>query len=289
MSTPLTWLRSFEAAARLGSLTLAAQEVGLTQAAVSQQMKALETRLGVQLLQREPRGVSLTGAGAELYRAVAEGLERIDGSLARFVRRDARELRVLCNTSLAVRCLLPRLPAFCAAHPEVALQVRTALWRTDALGIDPDVELFLGPDRSGATGAIPIPGGEMTAVAAPAVAERLGRGAGGVRTLAVSGFDPLFEAWAKAGASPRGAAGEPLVSDSFHAALTLAEAGIGATIAPRLLAAASLATGALVELASPPRHQVLVYQCQLSSRPSDPAVAFRDWALGALAAPPPAP
>ena len=71
---PLPWFRSFEAAARSLSFTAAAQEIGLTQSAVSQQVKALETRLGVPLFVRRPRGLSLTDEGRKLLPQVAQAL-----------------------------------------------------------------------------------------------------------------------------------------------------------------------------------------------------------------------
>ena len=123
MTTPLKWLHNFEAVARLGNMTLAAQEVGLTQAALSQQMQALESQLKLQLFNREPRGVSLTTAGAQLYSDISPGLEQINNALRRYRQPQSSRLRILSNASFALRWLIPNLPKFHALHPGIQLDI----------------------------------------------------------------------------------------------------------------------------------------------------------------------
>ncbi len=77
----LGWLRVFDAVGRRGSLTAAAEELGLSQPAVSYQVKRLEEQLGVPLLRRLHRGIALSEAGRVLFRAVAQGVEGIDGAV----------------------------------------------------------------------------------------------------------------------------------------------------------------------------------------------------------------
>lgn len=267
MSTPLAWIRSFEASARRGSLTMAAGELGLTQAAVSQQIKALEGRLGVQLFVRQPRGVILTGAGTELYREVATGLERIDAAVERFARRETGELRIVCNASLAIRWLQPRLAGFRARHPGVALTLRIALWPTDALGVGADVEVLHGP-RPPDPKALAVRGGELVAVA--------GAQAESPAVIAAMGYEEIVEPWRLAVRTGRQAA-PPTKVDSFQAAAALAEAGGGRTIAPRLVLADALLAGRLREIPPPAPLMPAAYWCVLSERASVEAETFRDW------------
>src|SRR5580704_13937620 len=79
---PLSAIRIFEAAARLKNFTLAADELGITQAAVSWQVKALERRLGLALFQRQARGVALTAPGERLARAASESMNLLRAALS---------------------------------------------------------------------------------------------------------------------------------------------------------------------------------------------------------------
>ena len=268
MSEPLNWLRSFEAAARRGTLTQAAMEVGLTQAAVSQQIKALESRLGIQLFQREPRGVSLTGAGTELYAEISKGLERIDSALERFVQAETSELYVLCNTSLANRWLLPRLPAFNTAYPDISLRFKTALWRTDLIGVNADVGIFLG--EGGSSGdKITISDSEFVAVATPQYLIDQVR-----RYITVTGFEAL---------TPTINDKQTTIEvDSFHAALCFAETGVGIAICPRLLAIDSLKVGQLIELEATVHFRKCTYQFSFMKMPNSTSSLFQEWLFDQL-------
>ena len=117
---PLNALRAFEAAARHQNLTRAADELCVSQAALSHQIKALEERLGTVLFQRLPRGVALTDEGAALLPVLSEAFDRIGLSLDRLAGGEAREvLNLGVVGTFATGWLLPRLPAFAAAHPDI--------------------------------------------------------------------------------------------------------------------------------------------------------------------------
>ena len=277
MPTPLTWIRSFEAAARRGSLTMAATELGLTQAAISQHIAALESRLRVQLFQREPRGVSLTGAGAQLYRDVADGLERIDGALSRFGRRENDRLRIVCNASLAVRWLQPRLPVFCRAHPDLSVETRIALWQTDALGVEADVEIFHGTGRPGRTFA--LPGGELIAVAGVDLLQSESglEARTPIRIISALGFETMFKAWTGELRERHRRLLRGYEVDSFQTALSMVEAGLGITIVPRLLAQDAIDGSRIVELPPPAQLPKVAYWCELRERSTVAAEAFQYW------------
>ncbi|HVE51565.1 MAG TPA: LysR substrate-binding domain-containing protein [Casimicrobiaceae bacterium] len=120
----LDFLRGFEAAGRLGSFTLAAHELFLTQSALSRQVKALEDALGVALFERRHRALALTEAGAAFHRDISETLRSIARAAAS-VSAKTREpiLTITTTVSFASLWLIPRLPQFRARHPRVEVYV----------------------------------------------------------------------------------------------------------------------------------------------------------------------
>jgi DNA-binding transcriptional LysR family regulator len=114
----------FEAAARHLSFTAAARELKVTQAAVSQQVRALEQELGVALFERLHRGLRLTRQGGRLYRAAATGFEHIAGAVddLRGAHR-APAITIGVTFAVATFWLVPRLPHFRAQHPDIDVHV----------------------------------------------------------------------------------------------------------------------------------------------------------------------
>ena len=117
-------LRAFEAVARHLNFRAASEELSLTQSAVSRQIQALEEEVGVGLFLRHTRAVELTGAGAQLLRAVMPSLERID-SAVRQIRQSAGRKSVAISTwaSFASMWLIPRLEAFQRGHPDIDIRI----------------------------------------------------------------------------------------------------------------------------------------------------------------------
>ncbi len=121
---PLNALRAFEAAARHLSFTKAAEELYVTQAAVSHQVKALEETLGIQLFRRFNRRLMLTDAGQAYLPALTESLDQIEAATRRLRAEDeAGPLKVTVANSVAAKWLLPRLPGFHRRHPEIDVVV----------------------------------------------------------------------------------------------------------------------------------------------------------------------
>ena len=118
----LNALRAFEAMARNGRVTLAAEELHVTHSAVSRQVKALEQALGVRLFTGPKNRLELTAAGRELLPALTEAFDQIAGAVRR-VRVGGEDLHVAVNASISVKWLIPRLAGFQAAHPEVRLHL----------------------------------------------------------------------------------------------------------------------------------------------------------------------
>ena len=117
---PLNALRGFEAAARHLSFTKAAEELNVTQAAVSHQIKALEERLGIELFRRTGRGLALTDAGRVYVPAVREAFDRIAEATQRLSEsEEGGRLTVSTMHSFAASWLVPRLARFRARHPDI--------------------------------------------------------------------------------------------------------------------------------------------------------------------------
>jgi LysR family transcriptional regulator, glycine cleavage system transcriptional activator len=129
---PLNALKAFEAAARSESFTRAAQELGVTQAAVSQQVKALEATLGLTLFNRERQRLVITEAGREYLAVVRDALDRIALGTDRLVqRRTSGVLTVSMSPDFAAKWLVHRLGRFSEAHPEIDLRVSATLHHVD--------------------------------------------------------------------------------------------------------------------------------------------------------------
>lgn len=121
-------LRMFEAVARLQSFTRAAQEMCVTQSAVSQQVAQLEARLGKKLLERRAPSLRLTRDGEILFEGCRRGFALLDGAVERVAAGDdAHRLRFKVPPTFAMKWLMPRLPRFQVLHPEIEISLSTSI------------------------------------------------------------------------------------------------------------------------------------------------------------------
>ncbi|NDV02649.1 LysR substrate-binding domain-containing protein [Pseudoroseicyclus tamaricis] len=121
---PLASLRAFEAAARTRGFTRAAEELNVTHAAIVQQVRSLESALGLPLARREGRGIALTEEGAALSAALTKGFEEIELAVAELKGRDeGGPLRVSMTPRFATHWLVPRLGAFWKLHPDIPISM----------------------------------------------------------------------------------------------------------------------------------------------------------------------
>jgi len=121
---PLNGLRAFEAAARHLSFTAAAEELAVTPAAVSHQIRGLEDRLGVRLFERKTRAVVLTEAGLLIAPEATQGFQTLQRAVSRLATlRDDSSITVTASPSIAAQWLLPRLDRFDARHPGIDLRI----------------------------------------------------------------------------------------------------------------------------------------------------------------------
>lgn len=167
---PLTGLRAFEAAARLGGFAAAAAELGVTPGAVAAQIKTLEARLGAPLFRRDARGVRLEPFAVALVAQLGTGFDTLHLAWSALEQAAAPQVvRIATLPSLAQLWLSPRLPGLRAAHPEISISI-TALETPPAAKRDPhDLCLFYMPD--GSPGALEAD--EVFPVCAPSLAGRM--------------------------------------------------------------------------------------------------------------------
>ncbi|MGE0007952.1 MAG: LysR family transcriptional regulator [Parvibaculaceae bacterium] len=286
---PLVWLRAFEASARHSSFTVAAKELGLTQAAVSQQIRGLEARLGARLFHRRRRGVALTPEGSAYLPHVQSafaGLSRSTQEL--FARRSIQTVTLLSPISFAVLWLAPRLARLEREAVGISLDV-TTMHTPDAYDAGEavfDIRFGLGawPSRT----AYRLTTERLTPVAAPMASgsrsrrnrdpwERL-------PLLTVHGAREMWPDWfALAGLPPKSASRYRF--DSFVAALSAAEAGAGILLGSRPLIDRALGRKTLValsdlELQSSAGH----FLTHAAGRPLSPGqAAFLAWIMRSAA------
>ena len=141
----LLWLKSFEAASRNGSFTAAGRELGLTQAAISTHISALETQLGHTLLARSTRKVELTESGRAYLGPVRKALQELAASTeALFGGPASGTVTIRAPISASVHIIAPALPQFQIDHPDLDIRLLSAIWANTVLDKSVDIEIRLG-------------------------------------------------------------------------------------------------------------------------------------------------
>lgn len=178
-STPYGELRAFAEVARQGSFAAAARSLGLTPSALSQAVRALERRLGLSLLHRTTRSMSLTDGGRHLLAEIRPGLDRLDAAVARAqagASRPAGTVRLVSPRYAFWERIEPRLATFAARYPEVVLDITVDDALTDIVAHGYDLGVRLGENLDPETVAIPLGGPlRQIAVATPAYVQEHGK------------------------------------------------------------------------------------------------------------------
>lgn len=127
---PLTWLRSFEAAARNASFTQAAMELNITQAAVSKQIKGLEAQLNCQLFKRHAHGLSLTEQGRRYWLDTRDLVKQLDSVTNQFFARQvSNRVNLRCNISYSSMVLCHQLAGFRRLYPDISVEITHDIWQ----------------------------------------------------------------------------------------------------------------------------------------------------------------
>ena len=279
---PLNALRAFEAFGRRGRMTLAAGELCVTHGAISRQIRQLEDHLGVALTDGPRNNLTLTEAGLTLAQALTLALDQIDAALPKPAGAGDHALTVSCLPTVAMKWLIPRLPDFVAAHPEIQARIVESNGPFDfrADGVDLAIRMRL-PD------APPSPDSDVTPflkhavgpVAAPTLAaqvhdlESLSR----LPRLHTRTFLESWAEWEAAAGVTLPPASVNREFDHYFYMLEAAAAGLGVALSPFAFAESDLAAGRLVAPLGlvPGRAQV----CALppKGKATRAARRFRDW------------
>lgn len=281
---PLNGLRAFEAAARHASFTRAADELGVTQTAVSHQIRKLEDQLGVRLFVRVPGAVRLTPAAQTYLLAVHDAFEHLRGATARLRGTPARRvLRLSTTPSFATKWLMPRLAGFQDAHPDFSVEVSTSMELVDFRRDEVDLAIRYGRGAWPGLRATWLLAEDILPVCALALREELRDPARleAHRLIAVSTFRDEWALWLTAAGLPTEWAERALVFDMPILAIQAAIDGMGVAITHTPLVEADLAAGRLVApfdmaLASQMGFYVVVPEAN-ADRPE--IALLRDWLL----------
>jgi LysR family glycine cleavage system transcriptional activator len=145
---PLNALRAFEASARQLSFTRAAEELFVTQAAISHQIKALEDNLGIKLFMRKNRGLLLTEEGQSYYLDIKDVFNALHDATERLLARGAKgAITVSLQPSFAIQWLVPRLNTFNLLHPDIDVRIKAVDQPENSLTEDVDLAIYYGRGR----------------------------------------------------------------------------------------------------------------------------------------------
>ncbi|WP_460417579.1 LysR family transcriptional regulator [Pseudomonas sp. microsymbiont 2] len=248
----MTALQCFEAAARHLSFTRAAEELHLTQSAVSKQVAQLEEMLRHHLFLRIRRRLQLTPAGSLYLAEVNKILTQVDMS-SRYVLSYGSQtevLKVATQPSFGVRWLIPHLKGFGKRHPNIHLDIRNEMEPFSLLQGSADVVFFYGQGTWPGATCVELFGEEVVPVCAPELLQgRTLPDAGAVAELVLLQSTSRPEAWhewfLEQGLHTDNSYHGPRF-DTFYMALSAAQAGCGVALVPRYLVARELAEGSLV-------------------------------------------
>ncbi len=281
---PLNALRAFEAAARHLSFTLAADELHVTQAAVSHQVKALEERLGVKLFRRLPRGLVLTEQGQALLPELRGAFDRIEQAMNKLsLLGNEGPLTVSLMTTFALTWLVPRLHRFQARHPTIDVRMLTTNRMADFVREDIDLAIRYSRDpRQPGLRGDKLFNDLLTPLCGVAYRERLRSPADLLRVpLIDTTGDPDWLTWLAAAGVRQPPRTPPMIFDSTKIAVDAAMEGAGVAIGAPFLFRTELASGRLFqpfELVVPNGKAFWIVGPE-STAEQPKLKAFRDWML----------
>jgi LysR family glycine cleavage system transcriptional activator len=287
---PLNALKAFEAAARHESFTRAAEELCVTQGAVSHQVKALEAELGLKLFNRERQRLVITEAGRTYLETVRDALDRIAAGTERLLQRQrSGVLTVSTSPNFAAKWLVHRLARFAEAYPGVELRISASLHHVDFAREDVDLAIRHGDGAFPGLHVTRLCDEELIVVCSP----RLMKGRRPLRkpadlarhTLLHTNDRSDWSAWLEAaGAQVADVAKGPIFNQASMA-LDAAIDGQGVAISRSALAEWDIGCGRLVrpfELSLPVPYAYWIV-CPKATASLPKIVMFREWLLGEVA------
>lgn len=278
---PLNALRAFEASARLGSFTKAGMELRVGQTAISHQIKALESELGVTLFKRLPRGLAVTEEAQALLPVLTDAFRRMTEKLNELGTGNFREiLTVGVVGTFAIGWLLPRLPAFSDAHPHIDLRIKTNNNRADTLLDGLDFFIRFGDGAWHGTEALELMEAPLSPVCAPVLAPEICRPEDLLTRPILRSY--RWDDWSiwfgSAGINPPDLKG--WMFDSSLALVEAAARGLGVALVPVSMFSRELAEGRITQPLPILARAGSYWLTSLKSRRETPAMRyFREWLI----------
>ncbi|MDR6954869.1 putative choline sulfate-utilization transcription factor [Ancylobacter sp. 3268] len=285
----LGWVRVFDAVGRLGSLTAAAQELGLSQPAVSYTVRILEQQLGTALLERGHRGSALSPAGERLHRAASAAVAELDAG-ARAIRRMSRRpvVRLFTDYGFASFWMMPRVAQFRRVHPETEVHIIASAAADPGADEAEDVAVLFGTRSDFGAGAIQLFEERVYPVCSPHFAARHGLG-DDPRLLANSPLLHLestpqprwfsWRDWFAAMHVTRETGPSDLSLNTYGLVVQAAIADQGVALGWAGLIDAAIADGTLVAVGPPLSRNDSGYWVRPGPEPSAPVQDLIDWII----------
>ncbi len=284
---PLNALRAFEAIARHLSFAKAADELHVTPAALSHQIRALEEQLGLPLFHRRTRAIELTDAGRLIYPGLHAGFESVRGAMAQLDRsRDGNVLVISATPGLVAKWLMPRLWRFLHAHPDIDARVSASLKIADFAAEGVDVAIRLSKENHPELYAERLFNDSVLPVCSPRLVEQGLRSPADLPRFPLIHYDipmsmrapPLWADWFVV-AGLQGDATRGLKVNVADHALDAAVAGAGVSLSFKLIASDDVHSGRLVTPFGPelPLASGYNFVCPKGHEKRPNVRAFRDW------------
>ena len=284
---PLTSLTAFEAAARHGSVKQAAQELNVTPGAVSHQIKALETDLGIRLFDRLHRGIALTDDGRSLFAQIETAFATMSRGIATLRRAQAdRPITISATTAVSALWLTPRITRFWREHPDIRINQIVTDSRTIP-GRQPDLRIVYGAGDMDLAGLSELFQDDLVPVGAP---DHIAALAGATLTdlaaqplVHMDAEDRNWTTWDSwfAALGQTGPVNTGTRVNNYMIALQAAQDGVGLVLGWRRLVSPLIETGALAALdrftlPAPSRFHL---QHDKALPPDAPAARLAHWLL----------
>ncbi|MGA2128291.1 MAG: transcriptional regulator GcvA [Xanthobacteraceae bacterium] len=286
---PLNALRAFEAIARHLSFSRAADELHVTPAALSHQIRGLEEQLGVALFHRRTRGIELTDAGRLIYPGLHAGFASVRDAVARLDRaREDRILVISATPGLTAKWLVPRLWRFLAAHPQIDARISASMGFADFIGDEVDVAIRLSGGVHPGLYVERLFDDSVLPVCSPRLIEQGLRGIEDLARFTLIHYEiplsspspPLWAEWLTVAGARGVDATRGLRLNVADHALDAAVAGAGVALSYKLIATDDVRSGRLLIPFGPelPLHERAYHFVCLPGHETRPNVrAFHDW------------
>lgn len=284
---PLKWLMSFEAAARHMSFTAAAEELGLSQAAVSYQIKCLESMIKAPLFERKPRNLRLTAVGQAYLPPIRKAFDEMFATTAGlFGNHGEKVVTVRVAISFMTRCLAPVMQEFFDLHPDIRINFWSSIWANATEANEADIDIRFGTGEWDGFDATLITKDTAVLVSSPQHAHMVKKPEDLAKIpermmINVAGYDEL---WRRVliQTNMRPSLGKGIRVDTTLAASELVASGVGFAFLSRLFSRGELEQKRLVtpgniELQMERAHYLL--QPKSQKRPEASVLVFKEWLL----------